>query len=81
MGDDEVYFVKLYAALRSAILQSPPLFLGGGLFNCQLLMVNDDCVRLEYFLTAENAEESAETAEVLKIACFNVGLCLIQICN
>ena len=31
------------------------------------------------FLTAENAEESAETAEVLKIACFNVGLCLIQV--
>gem|GEM_PF-2591404 len=33
------------------------------------------------FLTAENAEESAEIAEVLKIACFNVGLFLIVNCQ
>ena len=34
-----------------------------------------------FILTAENAEESAEIAEVLMIAYFNVGLCLIQVCN
>jgi len=34
-----------------------------------------------FFLTAENAEESAEIAEVLMIACFNVGLFLIVNCQ